>query len=55
MGDKNLITQEEGKVLMERWLRGDDTLTLQERVYVLEKMVKRLFFLWKNTKVRNGG
>jgi hypothetical protein len=42
MSDNKKITTEEAKVIVEHWLRGDENLTLSERVFVLEKMVRRL-------------
>jgi hypothetical protein len=42
-----IISNEDAKKLTERWLKKDETLTLAERVFVLEKMVKRLLLLSK--------
>lgn len=42
------ISNEDAMKLVERWLKGDDTLNLAERVFVLEKMVKRLLVITKD-------
>jgi hypothetical protein len=47
---KSEISNEEARVLKERWLKNDATLTMEERVFVLEKMVRRLMFLSGNKK-----
>jgi hypothetical protein len=47
------MTSEENekmKKLTDRWLRSDDTLTLEERVVVLEKMMKRMLLIQKYKK-----
>ena len=36
------LDEKETKILIERWLLDDKRLHLNERVYVLEKMVRKL-------------
>lgn len=41
------ITKEEAKQLIKRWKQEDKTLTLAERVFVLEHYMRRLqFWTW---------
>jgi len=46
------ISNDEAKELKERWLRNDETLDLSERVFVLEKMVKRLLLNERLNKIK---
>lgn len=46
------IRPEKAKELVERWLRNDKTLTLPERVLVLEKMLKHLLVKDKEKKTK---
>ena len=36
------LDKKETKILMNRWLADDKTLRLNERVYILEKLMRRL-------------
>jgi hypothetical protein len=49
------ISSDEASKLKERWLKGDEGLTLAERVFVLEKMVRRLLVNESINKRRNQG
>jgi hypothetical protein len=46
------INSEDAKKLVERWLKGDDTLNIAERVFVIEKMVKRLLLNERLNKIK---
>jgi hypothetical protein len=36
------ISKKESDMLLYRWLKFDSTLTLEERVYVIEKLLRRM-------------
>ena len=36
------ISRKEGQILKERWILNDKTLTLAERVYVIERAVREI-------------
>jgi len=36
------IDKKEIKILMDRWMADDKTLVLNERVFILEKLMRRL-------------
>jgi len=44
------VGNDDARELKERWFRNDESLTLAERVFILEKMVRRLLFMQKTKK-----
>lgn len=44
------ISNDEARALKDRWLRNDESLTMAERVFVLEKMMRRMLLLQKIKK-----
>ena len=36
------LDKQEIKIIMARWMAGDKTLKLNERVFILEKLMRRL-------------
>jgi len=49
---KENITNDEARELVDRWLKRDEKLNIAERVFVLEKMVRRLLLNERLNKIK---
>lgn len=44
------LDEKEVKILMDRWIAGDKTLRINERVFVLDKLMRQLLKEWHKEK-----